>query len=148
MRKLVVLLCLAAVCAGCFSVVRIPFPHHEQYSDDGVCTNRQWSALIDEPKFSRKCWPVYPTVYIRCYATRVTFSPIDYTKTGEDLYREKHKRWAAIPLTILWLTSPLDAVVDTVFIPFDLCREAPDEASEGQGTAGPARTGGQETICP
>ena len=126
------LLCviLAVVFTGCISVARIPFPHHEQYSDDGVCTNRQWSVLMDDPGFRRKCWPVYPTVYMRCYATRVTFSPIDYTKTGEDLYREKHKRWAAIPLTILWLTSPLDAVVDTVFIPFDLCREDPDETEE------------------
>lgn len=125
MKKLIVPLCVA-VFTGCLSVGRIPFPHHEKYSDDGVCTNRQWSVLMDEPGFRKECWPVYPTIYMRCYATKMVFSPIDYTKTGEALYKEKHKHWAAIPLTILWLTSPLDAVVDTVFIPFDLCKENPE----------------------
>ena len=129
MKKLIVPLCVA-VCAGCLSVGRIPFPHHEKYSDDGVCTNRQWSVLMDEPGFRKECWPVYPTIYMRCYATKMVFSPIDYTKTGEALYKEKHKYWAAIPLTILWLTSPLDAVVDTVFLPFDLCKDDPTETKE------------------
>ena len=129
MKKLIVPLCVV-VFTGCISVCRIPFPHHEKYSDDGVCTNRQWSVLTDEPGFRKKCWPVYPTIYVRGVATRMVFSPIDYTKTGEELYREKHKYWAAIPLTILWLTSPLDAVVDTVFLPFDLCKDDPTETKE------------------
>lgn len=90
MKKLIVPLC-AVVFTGCLSVMRVPFPHHEEYSDDGVCTNRQWAVGMDDPGFREKCWPVYPTVWMRCYATKMVFSPIDYTKTGEALYKEKHK---------------------------------------------------------
>lgn len=126
MKKLFAFLMLTLVMlvvAGCLSIGRVPFPAREDFSDDGICTNREWEVLFNEPGFKKECWTVYPTIYMRCFATGMVFSPIDYTKTGEALYREKHKYWAAIPLTILWLTSPVDAVVDTVFLPYDLLKD-------------------------
>lgn len=61
---------------------------------------------------------------MRCLVTAEVFSPIDRTKRGEDMYRERHKRWLAIPLALVWATAPLDAAVDTLFIPFDIVRTA------------------------
>ena len=130
MARMLSALAFVVLLSGCLSVMRVPFPHHEKYSDGGVCTNRQWAVAMDDPGFREKCWTVYPTIFVRCYATKMVFSPIDYTKTGEALYKEKHKYWTAIPLTVLWLTSPLDAVVDTVFLPFDLCNDDPTETKE------------------
>ena len=54
--------------------------------------------------------------------TADVFSPIDRTKRGEDLYREKNKLWFAIPLALVWATAPIDAAVDTLFMPFDIYR--------------------------
>lgn len=120
MKKLIVALTFAITLTGCLSVCRIPFPKHEEYSADGVCTNRQWSAVMDDPGFRERCWKIYPTIFVRCYATKMIFSPIDYTKTGEDLYKEKNKYWLAIPLTVLWLTAPFDALIDTMFLWHDI----------------------------
>ena len=109
---------LAAACTSCLSVVRIPFPTNEKYSDEGVCTNRVWASFVDQlPQ-----WRVYTTVKMRCHATKeVFFKPIPEDLKGEKLYKAKMtKRWAWIPLTIIWATSPFDAAVDTVFLPWDL----------------------------
>lgn len=46
--------------------------------------------------------------------------PIDQTLKGEDLYKAKwQKRMGWLPLGIMWLTSPIDAVVDTLMLPYD-----------------------------
>ena len=117
---------LALLCAtlcGCLSVVRVPVPAHEAYSDEGACTSRVWSVpMHDIMRGDGFGWRAYPTVRMRCMVTAHVFSPIDYTKRGKDLYRERHKRWLAIPLAFVWATAPLDAAVDTLFMPFDICR--------------------------
>lgn len=125
---------LALLCAtlcGCLSVVRIPVPDREAYSDEGVCTNRVWTVpMYDIMRGNGFGWRAYPTVRMRCMVTAHVFSPIDRTKRGEDLYREKNKLWFAIPLALVWATAPLDAAVDTLFIPFDICRTAKTNGKE------------------
>ena len=42
---------LALLCAtlcGCLSVVRVPLPEREEYSDEGACTNRVWSVQMHD----------------------------------------------------------------------------------------------------
>lgn len=110
---------------GCLSVVRVPVPVREAYSDEGLCTNRVWSVpMYDIMRGNGFGWRAYPTVRMRCMVTAHVFSPIDRTKRGEDLYREKNKRWLILPLALVWATAPLDAAVDTLFMPFDICRTA------------------------
>ena len=128
---------LALLCAtlcGCLSVLRVPLPEREAYSDEGVCTNRIWSVpLHDIMRGDEFKWRVYPTVRMRCLVTAHVFSPIDQTKRGEDLYRENNKLWLAIPLALVWATAPLDAAVDTLFVPFDICRTTkPNEKENGK----------------
>ena len=127
---------LALLCAtlcGCLSVMRFPLPEREAYSDEGVCTNRVWSVpLHDIMRGDEFKWRVYPTVRMRCLVTAHVFSPIDRTKRGGDLYRELNKRWLAIPLVIVWATAPLDAAVDTLFMPFDICRTAKTNGKENR----------------
>lgn len=125
---------LALLCAtlcGCLSVVRVPVPVREAYSDEGVCTNRVWSVPMNGiMRGNGFGWRAYPTVRMRCMATAHAFSPIDYTKRGEDLYRERHKRWLVLPLVLVWATAPLDAAVDTLFMPFDIGRTAKTKGKE------------------
>ena len=124
---------LALLCTtlcGCLSVGRVPLPENEAYSDDGVCTNRTWSVpLHDIMRGDGFNWRVYPTVRMRCRVTAYVFSPIDRTKRGGDLYRERNKRWLAIPLALVWATAPLDAVVDTLFAPFDIWRTSKSDGN-------------------
>lgn len=123
MKKLMIVIVSVIVMTGCLSVGRLPFPTNEMYSDDGCCTNREWAVFFDEQCFREKSWTTYPSIYLRCVATGYVFSPIDYTKTGRELYNERHKYWASIPLTILWITSPVDAIVDTLYLPWDLLKD-------------------------
>ena len=124
---------LCATLCGCLSVVRIPVPEREAYSDEGVCTNRVWRVpMNDIMRGNGFGWRAYPTVRMRCVVTAYVFSPIDQTKRGEDLYRERHKRWLALPLAFVWATAPLDAAVDTLFIPFDICRTAKTKGKENR----------------
>ena len=112
---------VASMLSGCLSVVRIPFPTSEKFSDEGVCTNRVWASFVDQlPQ-----WRVYTTVKMRCHATKeVFFKPIPEELKGEKLYKAKMtKRWAWIPLTIIWATSPFDAAIDTLFLPWDLWQQ-------------------------
>ena len=119
--------CIMCIClaflTGCLSVVRIPLPEHKKFSDDGICTNRVWmTPLRDMQKENPDMWRVYPTIWMRWHVTTSVYGkPIDEKLKGEDLYNAKMtKRWAWFPLTILWLTSPLDGIVDTIALPFDL----------------------------
>ena len=122
---------LYATLCGCLSVVRIPVPEREAYSDEGVCTNRVWTVpMYDIMRGNGFVWRAYPTVRMRCRVTAYVFSPIDQTKRGEDLYRERHKLWLALPLAFIWATAPLDAAVDTLFMPFDICRTAKTKGKE------------------
>lgn len=127
---------LALLCAtlcGCLSVMRFPFPEREAYSDEGVCTNRVWTVpMYDIMRGNGFGWRAYPTVRMRLMVTAHVFSPIDQTKRGEDLYREKNKLLLALPLALVWATAPLDAAVDTLFIPFDICRTAKPNEKENR----------------
>jgi uncharacterized protein YceK len=116
MRAVVTVLCVAFL-SGCLSILRVPFPAHSKYSDEGVCTNRVWSSPLDAMPALR----VYPTIKLRCKATAGWWAPIRPDLKGRDLWEARQfKRWAWIPLCVLWLTSPVDAVVDTLFLPCDM----------------------------
>lgn len=112
---------LALLCAtlcGCLSVVRIPLCN-EQVSDDGEVTNRVWTSLLDEVPGMR----VYPTVKMRCRVTAEWLKPIPPEAKGKRLREMRmFKHWGWIPLGVIWLTAPFDAAVDTLFVPFDICR--------------------------
>ena len=122
--KYCITLVLMAFLTGCLSVVRIPVPTQEKFSDDSVCTNRVWMTPLRDiqKKNGDYAWRTYPTIGMRWYATSNVYGkPIDENLKGEDLYNAKMtKRFAWFPLTILWLTSPLDGIVDTIALPFDL----------------------------
>ena len=121
--------------SGCFWVCRIPFPEKEQFSDDGECTNRVWTTIVKgmDKHGSWTNWTVYPLIGMRVYMTGKLGEhddiPLEELKdrfpdkhlTGRDLYNIKWQRrfrWGQYGL--LWLGSPIDAVVDTVMLPFDL----------------------------
>ena len=107
--------CLLLLC-GCLQVVRIPMPL-DKYADDGSVTNRTWTSLFDKRPDLR----VFPTVKMRCVVTGWYFSPIDPALKGRDLHDAIwFKRLGWIPLTIIWATSPFDAVGDVVFLPYDI----------------------------
>lgn len=109
-------LCLLASACGCLSVVRIPLCN-EQVSDEGEVTNRVWSSFCDDVPGMR----VYPTVKMRCRVTEEWLKPIPPEAKGKRLREMRmFKYWGWIPLTILWTTSPFDAAIDTVFLPWDL----------------------------
>ena len=102
---------------GCLSVVRIPFPVHEDYSEEGFITNRIWSSFCDDVPGMR----VYPTVKMRCRVTEEWLKPIPPEAKGKRLHdMMMFKRWGWIPLTFIWATSPVDASVDTLFLPYDI----------------------------
>lgn len=113
---------LSACCGGCLWIVRVPFPVHEEFSDEGECTNRVWqSCWAKMRECTNETWRIYPTVQMRCFVTKEYFAPIDADAKGEDLYRKRwFKRAGWIPLTVIWMTSPLDAAVDTIMLPFDI----------------------------
>ena len=122
--KLLVIVSLAMLLCGCLSVVRMPTLEREDFSDDGYCTNRVWgTSLIRQiGKKNHYVDGLYPTIKMRWFFTNeMYFEPIENDLTGEQLYRRRMgKYFGWIPLTILWLTSPLDGAVDTLMIPFDL----------------------------
>lgn len=109
------ILAISLVC-GCLQVARTPLPI-DKYADDGSVTNRTWTSLFD----ARPDLRVFPTVKMRCVVTGWYFSPIDPALKGRDLHDAIwFKRLGWIPLTIIWATSPFDAVGDVVFLPYDL----------------------------
>lgn len=108
---------------GCFSVVRIP-NCYEQVDDEGEVTNRVWSCFCDDVPGMR----VYPTVKMRCRITAEWWKPIPPDVKGKQLRQAKaFKHWGWIPLSVIWLTAPFDAAIDTVFLPYDIyvlkCKE-------------------------
>ena len=108
-------------------------PSQERFSDEGVCTNRVWISLRSEFRSEHPDWrgwqTVFPTIQMRYVVTKEVYfkeeTPEELANmTGEQKYKRKwSKRCAWFPLTILWLTSPLDAVWDIVCMPWDVCEE-------------------------
>jgi len=107
---------------GCLWICRVPFPMEKKYSDDGSCTNSVWCSMITEVRNkSDQLHCYYPTIKMRAIVTKEMCKPIDYALTGEELHGEKiRKTFGWIPLALIWLTSPIDAIVDTVMIPYDI----------------------------
>lgn len=124
MKQLVVLAGLTMMMlatSGCFSVVRLPAPHREWYTEDGERHVDYYESML---RSLQKDCPatrgLYPTIKMRVHATKMMYQPITPDLTGEELYRRRMARnWGWIPLTVIWVTSPIDAVVDTVAIPWD-----------------------------
>ena len=115
MKVIISLLAMSLMC-GCLQVVRTPMPL-DKYADDGSVTNRTWTSLFDKRPDLR----VFPTVKMRCAVTKAYFEPIDPELKGRDLHDAIwFKRLGWIPLTIIWATSPFDAVVDVIFLPYDI----------------------------
>ena len=132
MKNFLLFLGLALICTGCLSICRIPFPEKEYFSDEGVCTNRTWTscrAMIRKTHPDYRGWKtVFPTIQMRGNVTYEMYfkeEEADYSKlTGEQIHNRKWgKRLAWIPLTVLWLTSPFDAVWDIVCMPWDICED-------------------------
>ena len=106
----------ASLMSGCLSVVRIPLCN-EQVSDEGEVTNRVWTSFCDKVPGMR----VYPTVKMRCRVTAEWLKPIPADLKGEKLRDARmFKCCGWIPLSVVWLTAPFDAAIDTVFLPYDL----------------------------
>jgi uncharacterized protein YceK len=116
---------------GCFSVIRLPCEdiRYTKYSDEGECTNRVWTTFISDMRKKKNCplRGLYPTLKMRYIVTRKIYFDDGYYLDedgqpckGEKLYQRKWgRRTAWFPLTVVWLTSPVDAVIDTVCIPWD-----------------------------
>jgi uncharacterized protein YceK len=124
------ILAVCAVVSGCLSVIRLPCdePGKTKYSDEGVCTNRVWTTFIsDIRKKNPQLRGLYPTVKMRWMATQKIYFDDKYyfdnygkPLKGEDLYKARTSRYFAwIPLTIMWITTPFDAAIDTLCIPWD-----------------------------
>lgn len=124
MKNICIFACTLILMTGCLSVIRIPFPVHQDFSDDGVCTNRVYETPLRKIQRSKSdyVWKIYPTIGMRYYSTYCIYgNPIDENLKGEKLYNAKMaKRFGWIPLTVMWLTSPFDAIIDTIAVPFDL----------------------------
>ena len=124
------ILAVCVVVSGCLSVIRLPCdePGKTKYSDEGVCTNRVWTTFIsDIRKKNPQLSGLYPTVKMRWMATQKIYFDDKYyfdnygkPLKGEDLYKARTSRYFAwIPLTIMWITTPFDAAIDTLCIPWD-----------------------------
>ena len=113
MRWLAHICMFSFMACGCLSVVRIPLPSH-RYDASGNVVDTEWHSFCDEVKGMR----VYPTVKMRCRVTSALWSD---TISGKDQCNaRKYARW--IPVSVIWLTSPVDACIDTVLLPYDLDR--------------------------
>ena len=124
----ILVVCVAV--SGCLSVIRFPceVPGETKYSDEGECTNRVWTTFIsDIRKKNTDLRGLYPTVKMRWMATEKIYFDDGYyfdsygnPLKGEKLYKARNSRYFAwIPLTIIWITTPFDAVIDTLCIPWD-----------------------------
>lgn len=129
MKRLIPLVLLLS-CVGCLSVGRIPFPYAATYDSEGRCTSRGWTSLRLHYRQQNPDWrgweTVFPTVQARAYITyKMYFKEEDCSfLTYEELEERKMGKWLGwIPLTGLWLTTPVDAAFDLVCLPWDVMEE-------------------------
>ena len=113
MRRLAYILLASCAACGCLSVVRIPLPSH-RYDSDGNVVETKWNSFCDDVKGMR----VYPTVKMRCRITEALWG--DTVSGIGPCGASKCARW--IPVSVIWLASPADVCIDTVFLPYDLDR--------------------------
>lgn len=117
-----ILLVLLASCLGCLSAGRVPLPYATTYDGEG----RYWTSRRHYHRLQHPDWrgwkTVFPTVQMRAYITHKTyFTEEDCSAMdAEELESRKMGKWLAwLPLTGLWLTTPLDAAIDAVCLPWD-----------------------------
>ena len=105
--RLIALLSLFLLFSGCLSIVRPWMPH-------GPCgVSRQ---VGDDPQnyvTTTNTWWCYPTFWMRCSVTVEPFK-YDNPKMGNAKYA------VLIPVTLLWVTSPIDFTFDTLLAPWDI----------------------------
>ena len=105
--RLITLLSLSLLFSGCLSIVRPWMPH----GPSGV--SRQ---VGDDPHnyvTTTNTWWCYPTFWMRCSVTVEPFK-YDNPKMGNAKYA------VLIPVTLLWITSPIDFTFDTLLAPWDI----------------------------
>ena len=129
MNKLaaIILALSLSLLTGCLWVCRVPVPVVEQFSDEGECTNRIWRSMVTDCRMkSNDCvlYNYYPTLCMRCWPWKELYGkPIPNDWKGEKLYRARmSKAFGWLPLTLTWLGAPLDIVVDTLMLPYDIWR--------------------------
>ena len=101
MKKCVAFFFLVFVC-GCVTPIRFFMPH-----------GPVGASKTDENEVRHSVtntWHCYPTIWMRC---QVPASQFDESNTC--------RHWANwIPITVIWMTVPLDGIVDTILLPWDL----------------------------
>ena len=126
MRTTKAVLCaaLAACLSGCMWIMRLPFPKHEDFADDGTCTNRTWQTLHPARKLG-----YYPcAVGTRWVILRTSWREIPPDVTGRKRYNARWLRVASpFAFTLSLVGLPLDALVDTCFIYYDYLDRNADE---------------------
>ena len=140
--KVLVAIAMGALLSGCFSVVRFPCEdlRYTKYSYEGECTNRVYTTFLNDIRRKPGGCPLgglYPTFKMRVYVTKEIYFSDNYyldddgkPLTGERLYKRKWgRRTAWFPLAVIWLTTPFDAVVDTICIPWDWGTDKPEGVS-------------------
>lgn len=104
---------IAFIC-GCLTPVRFMMPHGP-VGMSGTDEHGIKHSVTNT-------WKCFPTVWMRCAVLEGQF---DDTNTN--------RHWSNwIPITAIWLTVPLDGIVDTIFIPYDLSANQPMKNKEGR----------------
>lgn len=128
MKKILTLAIGLSLLQGCLWVVRVPVPRDTKYADDGTITNRVWrSPVRDIAK-----WRCYPILWMRLTMTKELWKsmvePVPDGLKGEDLARARDcKQMAPLGIVVAWAGLPLDLVVDTLCLPFDLMESSRKE---------------------
>lgn len=125
-------LLLSLLSNGCLWVCRVPFPTEEKFDDDGTRTNVVYRSLVETIRLQNENRPetnrvdfiegIYPLTKMRCSFTHHAFKKRDFTGlSGEELYNAKwNSRIAPIVSILIWIGEPLDLIVDTLILPWDI----------------------------
>ena len=94
------IMCVAI--SGCLTPIRFWMPHGPVGASGRGADGKLHSVT--------NTWHCYPTVWMR---VKVTEAQFDENNTK--------RHWANwIPITVIWLTVPLDAAIDTILLPYDV----------------------------
>lgn len=130
--KRLLLFSLLLFSSGCLWVCRVPFPTEEKFDDDGTRTNVVHRSLIETIRLQNQnkqesnktdfVEGIYPLTKMRCSFTYHAFKRRDFTGLrGEELYNAKwNSRIAPIVSILIWIGEPLDLIVDTFYLPWDI----------------------------
>ena len=131
MKKILILAVGLSLLQGCLWVVRVPMPRETKYADDGTVTNRVWRSPVRDIAE----WRCYPLLWMRLHMTGALWKsmvePIPDGLKGEDLAVARgYKRTAPLGMAVAWAGLPLDLVVDTLCLPFDLMNDNGKESRQ------------------